>query len=207
MSNMISYWEQAIIELSKKDKKLKNIIIKNKNSVLITKSSSFITLNRAIIGQQISVKAAESIWEKILIAITPFTAENIIKYARQNPIKEVGISHQKSNYLLNIAHFFVENDIKESYWNDKPYAEIYRELISIKGIGKWTVEMFAIFYLAHPDIFPINDLGLIRAIKLVYEKETLTTDELIELSGTWKPWRTVATWYLWRSIDPHVVNY
>ncbi len=189
------------------------------NEKLLKKNNAFHTLARAIIGQQISVKAADSIWDKFEQALK----NSAIKYNINNYIsaknlfnleleemKKCGLSNQKINYLKNIADFF-EKEFSEmdeiAHLNEDEVAE---KLLSIKGIGKWTVEMFLLFHMHSPDIFPVGDIGLLKAIENNYnvKRNTKKFDtKLKQLSKLWQPYRSVATWYLWRSIDPVPVEY
>ena len=135
--------------------------------------------------------------------------ENNIIFLLAEKTHSFGLSKQKASYIQNIALHFKENNIKShSYWQKKNYQEIFAELVQIKGIGKWTIEMFAIFYLLEPDIFPVKDLGLIRAINNLYSKDKpLSAEEIIALAEKWRPYRTAATFFLWRSIDADIVAY
>ncbi len=204
-----NYWQESIDFLQKNDKKLAKIIKKHRESVLIGNDNSLETLLRSVVGQQISVKAAASVWQKINVLIGQLSADNVLSVNREK-LKSCGLSHQKTQYILNIAEYFKSHHIDdEFYWKDRDFSIIYDELILIKGVGPWTVEMFGMFYLLEKDIFPINDLGIIKAINQIYcvDDETLKTEQIITISDRWKPYRTVACWYLWRSIDNEAVLY
>ena len=205
MQRSPDYWQQACRTLSKRDKVMALLIRRFKGG-LSGRGNAFETLCRAIVGQQISVKAADSVWQNLerkLVKVAPQT----VAERRRDVLGRCGLSASKVNYLKNLAEFFLEEPVNRHYWRQD--AVVIRDrLISVKGIGNWTYEMFAIFYLQHPDIFPINDLGLLNAISRLYNNGTsLTADELNELGALWSPWRTVATWYLWRSIDPDPIIY
>ena len=204
-----NYWQESIDFLKNNDKKLAKIIKKYNKSVLIGSDNSLETLIRSVVGQQISVKAAASVWQKMVNLIGKLSADNIFSVNIEK-LKSCGLSHQKTQYILNIAnHYKIHNIDDEFYWHDREFSNIYDELISIKGIGPWTVEMFGMFYLLERDIFPIKDLGIIKAINQIYcvDKEPLKIDQIITISDRWKPYRTVACWYLWRSIDNEAVLY
>ena len=204
-----NYWQESIDFLKNNDKKLAKIIKKYNKSVLIGSDNSLETLIRSVVGQQISVKAAASVWQKMASLIGKLSADNILLVNKEK-LKSCGLSHQKTQYILNIAnHYKIHHIDDEFYWNDREFSNIYDELISIKGIGPWTVEMFGMFYLLEKDIFPIKDLGIIKAINKIYcvDKEALKLDQIITISDRWKPYRTVACWYLWRSIDNEAVLY
>ena len=201
-------WLLAINNLKKKDKILKKIINKyNKSEKITSKKNAFYTLAKSITGQQISVKAANAIWTQLEKKIKKINPNNILKIKR-NEIKKCGFSKQKVNYILNLANYFIKNKKIEKKWKKMDDKKIIEDLIKIKGIGKWTAEMFLIFYLLRPNIFPIADLGLHKAISINYKtKYPLQKLEIKKFKKKWSPWSTVATWYLWRSLDPISVKY
>ena len=200
-------WLLAINNLKKKDKILKEIINKYKSDKLHSKKNAFLTLAKSITGQQISVKAANSIWLQLEKKIKKIDPNNILKI-KINGIKKCGFSKQKANYIFNLANFFLINKEIEQKWKKMDDEKIMDSLMKIKGVGKWTAEMFLIFYLLRPNIFPKNDLGLHKAISINYKtKYPLKELEMEEFRKKWDPWATVATWYLWRSLDPIPVKY
>ena len=201
------YWNKGTIYLSNNDKVLKKIINHFPNQSLLLNNNSFHALINSIIGQQISVSAANSIKKKLFALkknITPRTVKNIKKI----DLKKCGLSKQKILYINNIADFFLKNKkfIKEIH----NYEDIYirNKLIEIKGIGNWTVDMYLIFTHGSSNIFPSGDLGFIKAISKHYKKD-LPIDEkyLNNLFKKWSPYSSIATWYLWRSLDPIPVSY
>ena len=201
------FWEKAKKELIKKDKKLGKIIQNYPNDFLFTKSDPFYTLARSIIGQQISVKAAQSVWDKLEKKIKYVKPETIYN-THHMTLKSIGLSRQKIKYLKCLSHAFLNRDIEPKKWINTSDNSIIEELIKIKGIGKWTAEMYLIFNLCRPDVFPADDIGLIKGICNCYNlKYPITKDHAIKLSIKWKPWRSVATWYFWRSLDPIPVEY
>ena len=163
-------WLLAINNLKKKDKILKEIINKYKSEKLHSKKNAFLTLAKSITGQQISVKAANSIWLRLEKKIKKIDPSNILK-VKINEIKKCGFSKQKANYIFNLANFFKKNKNIENKWEKIEDEEVIDDLIKIKGIGRWTAEMFLIFYLLRPNIFPSADIGLLRAISLNYNLE------------------------------------
>ena len=201
------YWNKGIIYLSNKDKVLKKIIDQFPKQSLILNDNSFHALINSIIGQQISVSAANSMKKKLFALkknITPRTIKNIKKI----DLKKCGLSKQKILYINNIADFFVENK-KFIYEIDKSEDQYIREkLIEIKGIGNWTVDMFLIFTHGSSNIFPTGDLGFIKAISKHYKKDLPLDDNFLSiLLKRWSPYSSIATWYLWRSLDPIPVSY
>ena len=200
------YWYRAKKFLSKKDKKLAKIINKY-DGYLVSRNDPFYSLCRSIIGQQISVKAADSIWlkfEKIIKKIKPI---NLIKLSNAK-LASIGLSRQKILYLKIIAKEFLNKTLDIKTLQKMSDDEAIKNLVRIKGIGIWTAQMFLIFNLKRSNIFPFSDIGLIRAISRNYKKEyPLKRDELDYFKNKWHPYSTVATWYMWRSIDPVPVEY
>ena len=200
-------WLLAINNLKKKDKILKEIINKYKSEKLHSKKNAFLTLAKSITGQQISVKAANSIWLQLEKKIKKIDPANILK-TKINVIKKCGFSKQKVTYLFNLANFFKKNKNIENKWKKIDDEEVIEDLIKIKGIGRWTAEMFLIFYLLRPNVFPSTDIGLLKAISINYNlKYPLKNSDIKKFKKKWTPWSTVATWYLWRSLDPVPVKY
>ena len=202
-----SFWSVAKKELKKKDKKLGKIIDSYPKDFLFSKSDPFLTLARSIVGQQISVKAAQSVWDKLVLKIGKINPE-IIYRSHKNTLKSSGLSRQKVIYLKNLSFAFLNKDIKINLWSKMSDDEIIEDLTQIKGIGRWTAEMFLIFNLCRADIFPVDDIGVIKGVCKVYNlKYPLERKKLIQIGDKWKPYRSVATWYLWRSLDPIPVEY
>ena len=201
------FWQKAKKALSAKDKKLSKIIKSYPDDFLFSKSDPFFTLARSIVGQQISVKAAQSVWDRLEIKVKKLNPEIIIT-THSSTLKSVGLSRQKVNYLKNLASAFIEKKIKVSMWNKMNDEQIVQDLTQIKGIGRWTAEMFLIFNLCRADIFPLDDIGMIRALCKLYKIQYPTNREsIIKIGEKWRPYRSVATWYLWRSLDPIPVEY
>ena len=201
------FWQKAKKALSAKDKKLSKIIESYPDDFLFSKSDPFFTLARSIVGQQISVKAAQSVWDRLEIKIKKIKPEIILK-THSSTLKSVGLSRQKVKYLKNLANAFIEKKIKINLWDKMNDEEIVQDLIQIKGIGRWTAEMFMIFNLCRADIFPLDDIGMIKGLCKLYKISYPTEREkIIKIGKKWKPYRSVATWYLWRSLDPIPVEY
>ena len=201
------FWNKAKIYLSKKDKVLKLIINNYPNEELLINNNYFHTLLKSIIGQQISVSAANSIQKKFFSIKKKIDPKNVIKINDVN-LKNIGLSKQKILYIKNISYFFIHN--KNFIKNIKNYDEyeIRNHLIEVKGIGPWTVDMFLIFGLGKSNIFPKGDLGFLKAISISYKKKLpIEEKELNKLFKNWSPYNTVATWYLWRSLDPIPISY
>jgi len=202
--NVSENWEVATKELSRNDPVIMKIIKLYSGDKMQLKNNAFLTLVRSVVGQQISVKAADSVWRKLEELCKDDIEPEKIKLFSEEELREAGLSKSKANYIQNIA----KSDILEVNWSNLDDEEAIDLLCKIKGIGIWTAEMFLIFHLARPNILPLGDIGLIKAIELNYNNgEKMSKEELEAYGQKWSPWCTVATWYLWRSLDPIPVNY
>jgi len=202
--NVSENWEVAAKELSRNDPVIMKIIKLYSGDKMQLKNNAFLTLVRSVVGQQISVKAADSVWKKLEELCRDSIEPERIKSFSENELRSAGLSRSKANYIQNIA----KSNILEVNWSNLDDEEAINLLCKIKGIGRWTAEMFLIFHLARPNILPLGDIGLIKAIELNYNNgEKMSKEELEAYGQKWSPWCTVATWYLWRSLDPIPVNY
>jgi DNA-3-methyladenine glycosylase II len=213
-----AYWNEAKTHLSKHDKTLGKIIKTYKGEMLTSRGDAFYTLARSIAGQQISVKAADTIWKRLEDALNNphptlslegrgITPDNMLATSPEI-LRAAGLSSQKVAYMHALAEHFTENEKRIKGLHKFDDEEIIAELTSVKGLGRWTVEMFLIFHMGRPDVLPLADIGLQKAIFKHYNKgEKLPKAELVTLAEPWKPYRSVATWYLWRSLDPVPVEY
>lgn len=201
------YWTKATKHLSTSCPTMKGLIAAYPGELLQGKGDAFVTLLRAIVGQQISVKAADAVWGRLAAKVRPMTPEKILR-TRDATLRVCGFSGQKVVYAKNLAQYFSQPHVTADYFAALSDDEVIAELTSIKGIGRWTAEMFLIFHLLRADVYPLQDLGMIKAIERYYSKgRKLSKAELIAMSEVWKPYRTVATWYLWRALDPVPVAY
>jgi DNA-3-methyladenine glycosylase II len=165
------------------------------------------TLARAIVGQQISVKAAQSVWDRFAACVGEVNAENVLKKER-SVLRACGLSDRKTEYIADLAQHFADGRIHVHRWPEMADEEIIAELVEVRGIGRWTAEMFLIFSLLRPDVYPLDDLGLQKGLCLAYfGGRKVSLKRMQKLGDTWRPWRSVATWYLWRSLDPVPVEY
>ncbi len=202
-----AYWDEAKAAVAKRDAKLRKIIRTHGDASLNPRGDAFLTLARAIVGQQISVKAAESIWKRFLAAAGGMKPALVLALPDER-IRECGFSRAKVTYVKDLATRFASGSIKPRRWAKMTDEEIIADLVQIRGIGRWSAEMFLIFHLMRPDVLPVTDLGLQRAMERLYNgSEPLDHAAMRALGEAWKPWRSVATWYLWRSIDPVSVDY
>ena len=201
------FWQQAIRELNGTDPVMRRIIEQYDETVLRARGDAFATLARSVVGQQISVKAAESVWQKVIDSlpdVDPLTVYN----TDETQLRQCGLSLRKISYLKDLAWHFSEGKLDVSQWHVMDDEALIRQLIQVKGIGRWTAEMFLIFHMLRPDILPLDDIGLQRAIsKHYFDCQAVNKKAIEQLAQQWKPWRSVATWYLWRSLDPLPVEY
>ena len=202
------YWDQATSALMKSDRVMRKLIPQHPQVWLESRGNPFVTLARSIVGQQISVKAAESVWQRVLAncgkRLTPATVIN----AGPVVLRDSGLSARKVEYILDLANHFKNRLVRPTRWADMEDETVIDELIDIRGIGRWTAEMFLIFNLQRPNVLPLDDIGLLRAISMLYYSgEPVSRYEAREVAQSWDPWCTVATWYLWRSLDPIPVEY
>jgi DNA-3-methyladenine glycosylase II len=167
----------------------------------------FLTLARAIVGQQISVRAAQSIWDRVAAAAPDMTPAQVLTLERP-VLRACGLSERKVEYIADLAAHFASGALDPARWPDMEDETLIAELVKVRGIGRWTAEMFLIFNLLRPDVLPLHDLGLQRAMSLHYfSSRKASAARMRELASRWRPWRSVATWYLWRSLDPVPVEY
>jgi DNA-3-methyladenine glycosylase II len=201
------YWKQANHELAACDKVMRHLIQYFEGASLTSRGCAFTTLARSIVGQQISVKAAESVWQKVIKTIPDMTPHTISS-AEQDLLRACGLSSRKITYLQDLSRHFAEGALNETTWTDMDDETIMAQLTKVKGIGRWTAEMFLIFHMQRPDVLPLDDIGLQRAISQHYnDNQPVDKKMMLELAKSWQPWRSVATWYLWRSLDPLPVEY
>lgn len=201
-----SYWAKAVEYLKSTDPILSEIIDENLHPFLSPNGNVGNTLIKSIVGQQISVKAADSVWRKMEDLLGTVIPENIVLYDLQD-LRECGLSMRKSEYMLDFSRLWVDS-LSDLDWFSMDDEGVRSRLLEIRGVGPWTVDMVMIFALGQPDILPLGDIGLIRAIEKTYARgSNLGVEEILDISTGWSPYRTVATWYLWRVIDPEPVNY
>lgn len=202
-----TYWQQACDELSANDAVMAQLIQMYPTVSLVGRGDVFHTLARSIVGQQISVKAADSVWGRLNTALLDVNSEQVLA-STVDILRSCGLSARKVEYLRDLALHHQAGRLDPTRWQDWDDETIIRELVTIRGIGRWTAEMFLMFYLLRPNILPLDDIGLIKGIALHYHAgERLARADLLLLAQKWQPWCTVATWYLWRSLDPVVVEY
>ena len=201
------FWKQATRELAADDPVMRKLVKQSKGLTLRSRGDAFNTLARSIVGQQISVKAAQSVWSK-LIAAVPAMHPEAVRGHHADALRACGLSRGKVIYLHDLAHHFAEGKLSVDRWEHMSDDELIIELTQVRGIGRWTAEMFLIFYMMRPNVLPLDDIGLQNAVsRLYYKGKPRTRQQLIRFAKRWEPWRSVATWYMWRSLDPVPVEY
>jgi DNA-3-methyladenine glycosylase II len=201
------YWDEACKHLVKKDRVMKRLIPQFGDACLQSRGDPFITLARSIVGQQISVKAAQSVWDRFAVLPRKLTPANVLKL-KVDDMRAAGLSARKVEYLVDLSLNFDSGNLQIKKWSEMDDETIIAELVAIRGIGRWTAEMFLIFHLLRPNVLPLDDVGLINGIsKNYFSGEAVSRSEAREVSAPWAPYRSVATWYIWRSLDPLPVDY
>ena len=201
------YWEEACKHLAKKDRVMRRLIPQFGDASLQSRGDAFVTLARSIVGQQISVKAAQSVWDKFAVLPRKMTPANVLKL-KVDDMRAAGLSARKVEYLVDLSLHFDGGLLSTSQWASMSDDAIIDDLVAIRGIGRWTAEMFLIFYLLRPNVLPLDDVGLINGISRNYfSGEAVSRSEAREVAAAWAPYCSVATWYIWRSLDPLPVEY
>ncbi|MGA0569282.1 DNA-3-methyladenine glycosylase family protein [Variovorax sp. VNK109] len=201
------YWEEACRHLMKKDRVMKRLIPEFGDACLQSRGDAFTTLARSIVGQQISVKAAQAVWDRFARLPRRMTPSAVLKL-KVDDMRAAGLSARKIEYLVDLALHFDSGAIHVSQWNAMDDEAIIAELVAIRGIGRWTAEMFLIFHLMRPNVLPLDDVGLISGIsKSYFSGDPVSRSDAREVAEAWQPYCSVATWYIWRSLDPLPVAY
>lgn len=212
-----SFWDEAIRHLGARDRVLAELITAYPGMHLTRRGDPFTTLARSIVGQQISVKAAQAVWERLVRACTergPARVDSLhldpqrVQRKRLDTLRRCGLSASKATYIRDLARHFATSRLDPATWPALDDEALIEALVEVKGIGRWTAEMFLMFHELRPNILPVDDLGLQKAVAMHYfDGERPTKDELRDLGERWQPYRSVATWYLWRALDPVPVEY
>jgi DNA-3-methyladenine glycosylase II len=206
-----AYWQRARRALIASDPTLARIIAAHPRVALMSRGDAFTTLARSIVGQQISVKAAEAVWRRFSSTCGELSPANVLR-RRARTLRACGLSDRKVEYIRDLAAHFVSGRVDPARFVEQDDETIIADLTDIRGIGRWTAEMFLMFNLLRPNVLPLDDLGLLKAVSLNYLSGEPVVGrpgrERVEaLAARWLPWRSVATWYLWRSLDPVPVEY
>ena len=201
------YWSDACRHLTRKDRVMKRLIPQFGDACLQSRGDAFVTLARSIVGQQISVKAAQTVWERFAVLPRKMNPRAVLKL-KVDDMRAAGLSARKVEYLVDLALHFDAGALHVDSWAGMDDEAIITELVAIRGIGRWTAEMFLIFHLLRPNILPLDDVGLINGISRNYfSGEAVSRSDAREVAAAWTPYCSVATWYIWRSLDPVPVAY
>lgn len=201
------YWQKASRSLARGDRVMAALVKRYQNTSLVTRGDAFGTLARSIVGQQISVKAADAVWGRFSMVVGEVSPAAVLRVGLEG-LAGCGLSARKIEYVVDLARHFAEGLVDPQSWTGMDDEAVIALLTDVRGIGRWTAEMFLIFNLMRPDIFPLDDLGVQKAVFLNYfDGEKQPRRVLADFGERWRPWRSVATWYLWRSLDPVPVAY
>jgi DNA-3-methyladenine glycosylase II len=201
------YWVEAQKYLTRRDRVMKRLIPQYGDACLQSRGDAFTTLARSIVGQQISVKAAQTVWDRFAALPRRMTPANVLKL-KVDDMRAAGLSARKIEYLVDLALHFDSGAIHVDSWRAMADEDIITELVGIRGIGRWTAEMFLIFHLMRPNVLPLDDVGLISGIsKNYFSGDPVSRSDAREVAAAWNPYCSVATWYIWQSLDPLPVAY
>ncbi|AKJ28669.1 DNA-3-methyladenine glycosylase family protein [Caldimonas brevitalea] len=205
------YWDDACKHLARRDRVMRKLIPQFGEARLQSRGDAFTTLARSIVGQQISVKAAQAVWDRFADLMSGPTNRIPPAQVLEVPpetLRTAGLSARKVEYLRDLASHFASGAVHVRQWSSMEDEAIIEELVAIRGIGRWTAEMFLIFHLMRPNVMPLDDIGLLKGISVNYfSGEPVSRAEAREVGEAWAPFRSVATWYIWRSLDPLPVEY
>jgi len=212
-----AHWKDAQEALSASCPVMRRLIDASGQAVLQPRGDPYQTLARSIVGQQISVKAAASVWARFEARCKGKVEPLKVSRMRISSLRECGLSVRKAEYLKDLSTRFVDGSLDPQHWIEHDDEAVIANLIQVRGIGRWTAEMFLIFNLLRPDVWPLDDIGLLRAIGIHWSDDPehawkhrsvkASRAEAAQLGERLRPWRSVATWYLWRSLDPLPVSY
>ncbi len=208
------FWDDACAHLVRKDRVMRRLIPQWGAARLESRADAFTTLARSVVGQQISVHAAQAVWERFVrIANGPRSRVAKIKPTKVLTLKvddmrAAGLSARKIEYLVDLALHFESGALHVADWSQMDDDAVVAELVAVRGIGRWTADMFLIFHLMRPNVLPLDDVGLLNGISSNYfSGEPVSRSEAREVAAAWQPYCSVATWYIWRSLDPLPVAY
>jgi len=202
-----TYWDEACVHLMASDRVMKRLIPQFGGACMESRGDAFTTLARSIVGQQISVKAAQTVWDRFAKLPKKMHPSHVLKL-KVDDMRAAGLSARKVEYLVDLALHFDRSALSVALWPSMGDDAIIAELVAIRGIGRWTAEMFLMFHLLRPNVLPLDDVGLINGIsKCYFSGDPVSRSEAREVSQAWHPYCSVATWYIWRSLEPLPVAY
>jgi DNA-3-methyladenine glycosylase II len=200
-------WALAQTHLRAADPELAVLFDRHPGEHIQTSGDPFQVLANSIVGQQISVKAASAIFGRLTVLLGAWTPATVLA-ASDADLRTAGLSVRKVEYFRGLASAFLDRTLDPGRWDTETDAQVMKELVSLRGIGRWTAEMFLIFHLQRPDILPLDDLGLLQSAARLFDWDYPFDPQILAARAeAWKPWRTVGVWYLWRDLDPEPVVY
>ena len=200
-----AYWAEAKTTLRENDPILGAIITRYEEPELASKRRLFETLAHSIVGQQISASAAQAVWKRFEDLVGTVTPKKVKEHTH-DALRGVGLSRRKAEYILGLADN--ESYLRDTPWDDLTDDDVIKKLVHLRGVGPWTAQMVLIFYLLRPDVLPLGDIGLIRGVENLYaDGQRLERHTVEQIADKWRPYRSVATWYIWRSVDEKPVEY
>lgn len=202
-----NYWAEACKHLTKKDRVMRRLIPQVGDVALAQRGDAFTTLARSIVGQQVSVASAQRVWDQFAALPRSMTPRSVLKL-KVDDMRAAGLSARKVEYLVDLALHFDSGRLHVKQWDQMDDQAIVAELVAIRGISRWTADMFLIFHLARPNVLPLDDATLIQGISQHYfSGDPVSRSDVREVAEAWKPWCSVASWYIWRSLAPLPVDY
>ena len=202
-----AYWHEARDALAVADPVMAGLIARYDGEGLVGQGDPFLTIARSIVAQQISVRAADSIWARLEALVGSVTPPGVAAHSEE-ALHGAGLTRRKASYLRDIAAGFESGGIDPDRWQEADDDTVIAELLALRGVGRWTAEMVLIFHLQRPDVLPLADIGVQRAIARHYgDGGKMSPDAMEDCAACWRPWRSVAVWHLWRSLDPLPVAY
>ena len=200
-------WARALEHLKAADPDLAVLFDLHPGEAIQTSGDPFQVLANSIVGQQISVKAASSIFGRLSLLLGSWTP-SAVGGVTDDQLRAAGLSIRKVEYFRGLSAAFLDGTLDPVRWESESDAQVLKELTALRGIGRWTAGMFLIFHLKRPDILPLDDIGLLKSAARVFQWEyPFDPQRLAVRAEAWRPWRTVAVWYLWRNLDPEPVVY
>mgnify|MGYP003582791893 FL=1 len=201
-----AYWEEACKHLVKKDRVMRRLIPELGNVSLTLRGDAFTTLARSIVGQQVSVASAQRVWEKFALLPPEMSPGNVLRL-KVDDMRSTGLSTRKVEYLVDLALHFDSGRLHFKEWDAMDDDAIVTELVAIRGISRWTADMFLLFHLGRPNVLALDDPTLLQGISNQYfSGEPVSRSDAREVAEAWKPWCSVASWYIWRSLAPMPVQ-
>ncbi len=202
------FWSEAAEYLSRADPALGRIIKGLPGEAPAPREDAFYTLARSIVGQQISTRAAATVWGRLQKQAGKRVTPRAVARRSIDELRACGLSGRKAEYVIGLAQGFLDRTHDPRRWHKMDDEAVIEDLTRARGVGRWTAEMLLIFHLLRPDVLPLADIGVQRAAALAHgREERLSHAELEAVGEAWRPWRSVASWYLWRSLDPMPVVY